>query len=866
MRWPAHLQESIPQIRQFPWWVEQNHLSTQIKKEGNPISPKKIDFGIEIFLKAGQSFQVTDYKFETQEMAKIIFAPHLAGKGDHLSLLMEGQKLLTLQNIRVKPSNWYGGMLPDNWLQEVGVKDGHLFLRAAIGALNLFRNTNNPSYSDIDLQPFVLPQLPIAYDEKSGKVYRCEEYQSAKAGDEASTRKIQATFEICENGQLPTLVKLSDILSLIQDFGKMAEAKKKAGLPEEGPSALSQAVSSLVFKLDTLPDEIKYPNFYAKFHSNPQAPLHLEVETKGLDQLEHIDAHGSLDLDELFIPGALHLDSTQLDFNLSYWAGREMGLHLDGIHARLKPFAYLGDNPRKLGWLQIREGEVWDGEPLEYQGIHFLPGIHLQQISPDTLQLQVNLNLHAKVSAPWIGEVEIDTPFLFQTEIKADPLSLLSAQASASGDSPSASIIPQSTIFYLPGLHLRGGAEAAPRYETNLILTDIPALIQPAQATTMQSGFWASFILQDAEKSEVKDGFVEGFFPLALNDKGQYDLASLQSYASADASLNFSLAKSGKIAGDLHFSTLTDGNTREMLLQASAERFDGSKKGPTPILKDFQIRSARSEEGGVTQQDIAFDASALYWGPIGLTFPHIKLSYSEVRREDGSLARTVQSLEASANKKTSPYRPSGLVRGPITLRNLSSKKSPLQIILDPQGQQAQIKNLALGFNVQRITLPAVSRATHRAISGIDLDGRILGHWDFNTETYAGKGRILIRGDQEGDIHFRGTDGRRLEAALNPEDPNRLYELPLLADTRFVIDRLRPFDAEKEQLQGHFHLSTLVDWLALKALGIEWNEHDEFEFDFDHLPYSEKGYAAKIRQFFTYIAQHPAPLPAPEAKP
>ncbi len=76
-RWPEFAQSKIPHIQDYPWWINQNFLSTSLQKPSNPIQPEKIDFGIEVFLKPGIPFQInSDYTLETMDQAKIVFAPH----------------------------------------------------------------------------------------------------------------------------------------------------------------------------------------------------------------------------------------------------------------------------------------------------------------------------------------------------------------------------------------------------------------------------------------------------------------------------------------------------------------------------------------------------------------------------------------------------------------------------------------------------------------------------------------------------------------------------------------------------------------------------------------------------------------------
>ena len=140
------------------------------------------------------------------------------------------------------------------------------------------------------------------------------------------------------------------------------------------------------------------------------------------------------------------------------------------------------------------------------------------------------------------------------------------------------------------------------------------------------------------------------------------------------------------------------------------------------------------------------------------------------------------------------------------------------------------------------------------ISSVDVDGRIQGHWTLDTESYAGKGKIVFRGDSQGDIFLRDSSGRRIEARLNPQAPDRLYEIPLLADSTWTIDRVDGIDFDRQRINGHFLLTTLIDYMVFQIFGVNWNEHDEVTFEYDHMPYTAKGFDTKIGEFFQQVAE------------
>lgn len=844
-RWPDFLQTPIPRIRDYPWWVEQNFLSTQLQKPGTPIHPQKIDFGIEIFLKPEQSFKVSDYLFETREDAKIVFAPHLAGQGENLSILLENQSLLELKNIRVTPNAWYGGLLPSNWLQEVIIQEGHPILRAAIGALNLFRNKDNPAYSDVNLQEFIWPTLPIAYDTQSAQVFTGKDYESLKNNSSSTIQRIATTYEIYESQRLPQQIKLSEILQLIADLAKVSKLKK-----DKGPSALDQAVASLVVRLESIPDEIKYPNFYARFYPDPQKPLSLRIETKGTEKIESINARGELNLAELFIPELLHLGDAHANIKMSYRAGSESLVDIDNIRAYFKPMDYFKDNPRKLGWLFLQEGFVEDGSAVQHMGYDFPPGIHLERLSNDLFQIQANLRFNFNVELPLVGKISLSLPILFMTQIKSDILELITQGNMLD----SLKLLPESTLIHLPDLEITRGENAQKQsFSLNLMFTDIPHLMNPNNIGFFDSGFWMSAFLETSQNSPIDNGFIETFIALDKAQDGTYLFQNLLEFFDLRSILHLTLKDKSQISGNIDFDSQSNGNENEINLHASLEQGQNNSVPSRKIVDALHFSRRIKKENNHQQVHYTLDADAFYWGPIGLTHPHVHLLYDEDKMQDGTSRWNIHDYGISANNLTSPTKPSGILRGPLVIRNTAKPHKSLQILFDPTTHQLDISNLGLAFDIKRISIPEIAKFTKRGITGIDLDGRIQGHWKMNSETFAGRGRIVVSGDKEGDIHIRGKNGMRLEAPLNPDDPDRYYQIPLLANTRFVMGRLKAFDPKKEQLQGHFHLTTLVDWLALKALGIEWNEHDEFTFDFDHLPYSERGYATKIREFFTFIA-------------
>ncbi len=846
LRWPNYLQEGIPHIQQQAWWFHKNYLTAKIKKAGNPLNPEKISFGLEVFLRAGQALELGDYRLETQTQSKIFFKPHLAGKAENLSILIEGESLLELQGILVKPNFWYAGLLPDNWLQEVNVKEGQVFLRAAIGALNLFRNINNPSYSDIHLQAFILPALPLAYHGQSGEIFFGKDYEKIRDSVDPSILRIPSTYEIYESASFPTLIKFSEIFQLLETFGRISEIRKNHLAPPENHSSLAEMVSSIRFKLDTIPDEIRYASFYAHFHSEPIHNLSLSVETKGLEEIKSIHAAGLIGLKELFVPGVLHLGESQAQLELNYQSGEAASLHLKNIHATLKPHDYGSNDPRQLGWFQITEGEISEGDAIQWLGFNFLPGIHLHRLSKDLIELQCNLKFNITVQLPFIGKIQIETPLLFQTQIQTELLQLLSSQKS---ENQKLNFIPQSTLLYMPDMKLTRISENEILH-MDFTLSDIPPFMIHTQEEAAPHGFLMSARVARTQNTPLKDGIVEFFLALPPPTSEGYDWNELNNFLSLNAYVNFNLKDDQKISGKLDLDRFVDGNIVETLVNASLDESSPQKPYSHSLIDQFRLRSLEKNELGLREQEISIEGHEFHLGDLHLLTPHLFLKYIERQNEDESKEWFIQAFDISANLGKLSETLRGVLRGPLQIQS----KQTLKIHYQPTTHQMTLAPLDLSFDFKRISLAGLRRFTQKAITGIDLDGKIQGQWTFNTETYAGKGRILIRGDKEGDIHLRGPSGKRLEAALKPEDPKRLYETPLLANTRFLIDRIESFDPQKEQVRGHFHLSTYVDWLALKVFGFQWNQHDEFTFDFDHLPYSIEGYHQKIREFFAHIAR------------
>ncbi|GEM_PF-3464291 len=845
-RWPSFLQEAVPQIQLYPWWVDQNYLSTQLQRSSNPVSPRKVDLSMEIFLTPGAGFQVPGYEFQVRPDAKIIFAPQLAGKGEDLSILLENQKLLELHNVRVTPSLWYGNFLPNNWLQEINVKEGHPFLRAVVGALNLFRNIDNPSYSDIDLQEYIFPHLPVAYNTQTGELLNMEEYKSTVSSQGSVLEKMETTYEIVKSNEFPPLIKLSEILNLIQKFIQASELSKKNEKENEEASPLDRFISAIALNLEINPDEIKYPNFYARFNPHESNPLSLKVTTLGPSKIESVEANGKLTLEELFIPQWVHLQNGEAHIEVSYHANQEATLHIDSLHAYLKPMDYFKEDARQLGRVQLQSGEIQDGKAIRYFGIDFPPGIHLHQVSSNIVDLQANLELSFRLKLPFLGDIQMSFPLIIQTQLKKNSEGIF--------DLASFRPLPRSSLVYLPSLKVEWGNPKNPHsLESDLLLTDIPELMMPTELGTLQSGFWMSTQIQQSKGLEIQEGLVEFSLPLLIDAEGNYSLENLISSFQTNSQIHFALKNHQALEGEFKFSRQAYGGVEEMNFFASLAEQDSSGHSSVPLLEDFNLRYVNQAEGPDQHTSLSLDARAIFLAFLNLTDSHLDLKYRTLTREDEVKYWGVDYFSFSANQKASPWKARGILRGPFVLRSTSKAAKPFEIEWNPSQHQMKLSNIGIAFNAKKITVPGLAQFTQNGISSLDLDGRLGGHWLFNTDSYAGKGKVVIQGDKEGDIHFRGKNGRRLEAPLNPEEPQRLYEIPLLANTTFVIDQIKRLDLQNEQVKGHFKLSTLVDWLALRPLGIQWNEHDEFVFEFDHLPYSPAGYDNKVREFFRNIA-------------
>jgi hypothetical protein len=856
-RWPKYLETPIRDIDRYPWWIHQNFLTTQMKKEDFPVTPKKLDLGVVVLLKEDAKVPLPDIELRTQKNALISFKPILSGEAQDFNFLLENQTLFSTQNVSAHQRAWYDPLIPQTLIQTLSVRDGHPLLTAAVGVLNLFRSRSNPLNTEFDLIDNLLPNLPVAYQEKTGETRTWAEFGALSKEEKRKYHRIEIFYEAARSARLPERIRLHDLYHLIRDLQEASRKAKENGAQPSDFSKLSALISSIQLKIGMIPEQILDPNVYIKFRDAPGAnDIQLDLQTDGVMGLQSVLTHGSLRMDEVFLPGIANFGSSQVDFKLSMDSQGQINAVIDHIDSEIRPMGYAKGNPRKIGLIELKTGTIRDGEPTSFKGLSFQPGIRMEGIGNDQHRLQANLNLDMTLAVPLLGEIRLTGPVLIQTNFKKVEVT----QTNDAGNSQKETRylpIPESTVVALPGLEIKWGNFLIPSIiKGTLLFTDIPSLKTPTHLSTVSSGFFGKMQADQIQYGMMEKGDVELSLPINRGSDGLYDISGFRENPQFQTVLQLLKKDKTQIDGEMNLLSEVKDKQKDYKLRVSLEHRDESGMMLlAPLIdKGLFTYSTQNDSSTLNKTQIDFSADSLWLDPVGITSPKFNLGFVENQTENGLLDWTIHSLQVSGNPWGSKGPSQGIFRGPFWIKTLPPKDQNLIVRFDSNERLLDVKNLKVGFDFKQVAIPGLAKATKGALTGLDVDGRVQGFWSMDTESYKGRGQIIFQGDKEGDLHLRDKKGQRIEGRLNPDDPDRLYEIPLLADTTWTIDRIDGVDFDRERINGHFILKTLIDWMAFQAMGIYWNEHDQVEFTFDHLPYTNAGFDRKISEYFQSLSQ------------
>lgn len=832
--------------------------------------------GVEIYLKPDSRVEFSDKALETRQGSIIFFKPVLGGQGQDLYVLLENQKLLQIQNVSGHVSNWWDVLLPQSLIHTVEVKDGHPTLTMAIGPLNLLRSKQNPSYTEIDLTDKVLPLLPVVYSKETGKTLNKEEFDALSVDEKRKYQRLELLYETVQAGRLPERLRFEDLYHLALNLQQASKIAQKLGATPADLSKVNSLISMIKLNLSLTPEEFSSPNLYMRFRDVPDAnQLTVNLSTDGIKGIQSFGSSGRINLEEFFIPSILHLGGTTADLKIMMGPQGVLQASLDHLESEIKTNDYF-KTPRKLGLLQIKSGTLKDGPPVTLDGYEWKPGIHFDSLGTDQYVLQMNLQVNATVTLPLLGDVQVNTPVLFRTTFKREEVEKKDGDKVKKVDV--LKLAAGTTLAILPGLDLQWGSPLLGQsVKGTLTITDIaPVLSGKALLTPPSSGFLVKF---DAENvvmgpfagfasplqsvlGPLHSGEVAVSVPIPKGSDGYYDFDGFKDLPQFESALHFMRRDFTQLDGKLSLLSTKKDEQVNYHFDMSLDRLDetGTKVLDPFIQKGNLNIASRTFSPGSQSMDIDFSANSLWLDPLGMQSPKFNFSFSTNQIENGLIDWSIKSFDFSGNPVSGKPFPAGLFQGPFFIKTLPIKDQNLAIVVDDNNRLVDIKNLKVGFDFQKIVPPGIATNTGGKITSVDVDGRIQGYWSMDTDSFKGKGKIVFQGDKEGDVHLRDGSGNRIEARLNPKDPDRVYEVPLMADTTFTIDRIDGIDEQKERINGHFVLKTLIDFMVLQILGIHWNQHDQVTFEYDHQPYSKKGFDLKIQEFFNQVAQEQKSVP------
>ena len=866
MQWPSHLQTPIRNIERYPWWIHQNFLFTRMQKDAAPVVPRKLDLGLTLFMKSGATVPLSNgLELKAHEGASISFKPIPSGSGQDFSLLLENQTLFETKNVSAHLSRWYDFVIPTNLIQTLSIRDGHPIVTAAVGALNLFRSRSNPLFSEFDILDKVLPQLPVAYETKTGKTVTWKEFQDLKTTEARKYHRIEVLFEAARSGRIPGRLRLEDLYHLVRDFQESSRLAKENNVPPADFSKLSALISSISLTVALTPDEVVSPLLFMKFKDADGAnAVQLDLATEGVSGIQSLKVHGDLKMEEAFLPSLANLGAT--DLNFSYEADAKGGsvLTLTKIQSQIKPIDYLKSDPRKLGWIELKEGTIQDGAPVKVQGLDFPSGIRLQESPVGEVKLTLNLNVDAAASLPFLGDVRVKGPLLFMGTFRKVEVETKDSKGETHKETE-LRLVPETTFISLNRGEIAWGNSLAPfKVGGNLMLTDMPTLKKPSLISGTPSGFWGSFTADSILYGLFDKGSLEVSLIHARGSDGLYrPLSSFKEAPQLKAALKIFEKDKSQIVGDADLTTVALGKEKTSILKIGLEHRDETgTRVIDPLIHQGLLTLLKNSAAAEPRYDLDFGAESIWIDPVGVVKPQIHFGITDHTMDNGGLDWTIHGLSISGNPWSVKRPNRGIFQGPFFVKTLPSKDQELRVRFDPIAENLDLKNIKVALDFKQIVPPGLPEMTRWKISSVDFDGHIHGNWTMDTGTFKGRGYLAFQGDKEGDLHFRGKDGRRVEGRLDPSDPDRLYEIPFLSDSTLAFERMDGIDFDRKRVKAPATLSSLVDWLALQAFGFQWNEHDRTRIRFDYIPYSMEG----LMEYFQDRALSTQPGPPKGLKP
>lgn len=901
--WPDKLKTYQDFIQVNPYLKGQNYLDTLLLSRQGTFPLEVRDTSLDFYLGMKGPSKFPQFNLEIPGDAQLCAGPSKVGgigfdaceglevelKDEDVGLNLEGVDLINAQNLDLEIKKVLGVSI-----HRATIRNGRLLVTASLdnplinagfpfifGSNDVLKHTPplvqrllktatpNPydvNLYDFDVTDLILEKMPVAYRPATKEALVYSDYLAA--ADKSGIKTIPYFFNIARDGKLPSRLSFNQLYEAIIDYRKNVKPSEKKQ-DEQLNEILQKLLDTISVRAGLHPGKLLLKNLYVEFSDDPAKNLleaHLNV--KNLKDVSML-ATAPLDITRLYIPGKLDITKLTGDLGISFRSQGESEFRIENLEIELGHMEYGGTQeqgpPSLIGLFNklkdhftidasrpgksaILGGKI-TGMPNYFSGPYLsTPAIRVTGDLNNGFNFETNLRMDGvQLRLPGLGEVtlfgnvESKLRLVPKIENETQPDGSTTQKTSWVPD-------PQSLHLNLSDLEIITSKGQHWSKASVQVFDDYMGPYLPSY--TGPSVFVAKADLPEMVGGAYKSLQIDAAMAVPKSPDGYYDFEELAKGFAADLTMHAVRLSGNPEDWTFNVSGSHQPDATKIKLTVDSKESNSSGAIVRQPIAGLDLQFSRVLVGNRTSYLATAKANKIDFPMLQLTSPRFELeSTSEPTKNGGSLY-TVSTLDFSANPwKQMPK--AGIVRGPIWLKLLGTRKMPLSLEIDGESPTFEIKNLNLNFGLQGLTHDLLVTKTKGRITGIDIDGNLRGFWKMDYDAFKGKGMLTLAGDSggEGDIHLRGSDFLRL-VKDDPRDPKRLVEIPIFSKTVWTVWNILGVDPVKERINGAFRLSTQVDPAFARVYNviIDNGKILNWQMNHDHLPYTAKGYQKKTEEY------------------
>lgn len=903
--WPDQLKTYQEFVQINPYLKGQNYLDTLLLSRQGTFPLEVHDTSLDVYLGLKGPTSFPKFKLEIPHSAEICAGPAQAGgkgfeacegleielKDEDIGLTLEGLDLISASNLDLGilgPIGSFGIKVKNASVREgrllVSLQLGNSLFNAGFPLLftdeELLKKLNptvqkilrsaapnpyDPDLYDIDVTSLILEKIPVAYRVANGAPVNYTEYQAET--DKLGLKTLPYFFNMAREGKFPSRISFNQLYETVAEYRKNVRPSEKKQ-DEEQKALLQKLLETIAVRARLHPGRLLFKNLYVEFSDEPGKNLiETQLTLKNL-QDANLVLTAPLQIDRLYSPGGIDITQLKGDLGLVYHSSGESEFRLDNLELELGRMEYGGTqekgppglvglfgklqrhfsfDPTKPGKVAILGGRLTAIPDIMNNAFTALPALRVQGDPVMGFKVESNLRMEGvRLRLPMLGEVtvygNIEAKLRLVPKIEVETLPDGNTQQKTSW-------VPDPHSLHLRLSDLDISTSKGKHWTKATIEVYDDGLLMPS-AYSAPGIVAAKIDIPEMTGGNYTSLRIDGGISVPKGSDGLYDFQELAKGFATELTLHAIRLGGNPEDWSLNVSGSHQPDATNILASIDSRETDPSGTVKRRPVEDLQIKFARALVGDRTSFLIQAKAKKVDFPLLQLSGPELELEATQEATKNGGSFYTVPTLDFKANPWKSMPK-AGLIRGPLWVRLVNTKKKPLSIEIDGASPTFEIKNLNLDFGVQGVTHEKLVKSTGGRITGVDIDGALRGFWKMDYDAFKGKGMLTLAGDAggEGDIHLRGADFLRL-VKDDPRDPTRLVEIPIFSKTTWTVWNILGLDSGKERINGAFQLSTKVDPAFARVFDviIDNGKVMNWMMTHDHLPYTAKGYVKKMEEY------------------